>query len=457
MPNNEFNCKQWCSKIKETIEPVTINIKNPPLYTPQTFKPRGFKTDTLSIELNCHGNTAYEKVSYPVKYGLFSRLETPEYVFEFNLNHEIKHAKSKKKNWIHPSEWLKRTIGNDWVYYSTGGYSGVYEAIGEYYLPNLMYPTNSMLGGKPFEEDGIDTIVSHWHRILSQLPDTDMPESFSKWMDRVKKKTPEDLQKKAQSLFDISGSRVTVMPPDARHVDYNIIPLNISDGCLYKCRFCKIKNHKKFQVRSEQNIEHQITQLKRLFGTDMINFNAVFLGEHDALNAPDSLILNTLHQAWEGFEFQSSIMNNHSLFMFGSVDSFFSKATSFFEALNRLSFRTFINIGLESYDQQTLDLIGKPLTVKKVGQAFEKIQVINHTFPNIEITCNFIMDKTLSENHYKALMALIREKVNRTKPKGSIYLSPLKFASPSRQDLYDFYRLKAQSRFPTFLYIIQRL
>ncbi len=421
------------------------------------YKMQTFKTDDLSIELNCHGNTEYTKVSYPVKYGLFSRLETNNYIFEFNLNHEIRHAKSKKKAWIHPSEWLKRTLGNDWVYYSTGGYSGVYEALGEYYLPNLMYPTNSLLGGKPFKENEIDQIVRNWHQIIAQLPGTGFPDPVSRWIWAIKQQTPEGLHKKAQTLFDISGSRVTVMPPDARHVDYNIIPLNISDGCLYKCQFCKVKNKKKFSVRSEQDIDHQIKQLKQLYGKDLINFNALFLGEHDALNAPCELILKTVQKAYDAFEFQASVMKKNYLFMFGSADSFLTADKTLFETLNRMPFQTFINIGLESYDQATLDLLGKPLTRKQVEHAFQKIRAVNDTFPNIEITCNFVMDETLPDSHYEAVMTLIRENVNRTKPKGCVYLSPLKFGSPSRQVLYDFYKLKSLSRFPTFLYIIQRL
>ncbi|MBU8910993.1 MAG: radical SAM protein [Desulfobacterales bacterium] len=426
-------------------------------YKTQTFQNQIFKTDDLSIELNCQGDTDYTKVSYPVKYGLFSRLETHDYIFEFNLNHEIRHAKSKKKAWIHPSEWLKRTMGNDWIYYSTGGYSGVYEALGEYYLPNLTYPTNSLLGGKPFKENEIDQIVKNWHQITAQLPDTGFPDPVSQWIRAIKQQTPEGLQIKAQKLFDISGSRVTVMPPDARHVDYNIIPLNISDGCLYKCQFCKVKNKKKFSVRSEQDIDHQIKQLKQLYGKDLINFNALFLGEHDALNAPRELILKAVQTAYDAFEFQLSVMEKSYLFMFGCVDSFLNTDKRFFETLDRMPFQTFINIGLESYDQATLDLLGKPLTRKQVKHAFEKIQAVNGTFSNIEISCNFVMDETLPDSHYKALMTLIRENVNRTKPKGCVYLSPLKFGSPSRQVLYDFYKLKSLSRFPTFLYIIQRL
>lgn len=420
-------------------------------------KTDSFQTRDFSIELNCCGNNEYTKVSYPVKYGIFSRIETDEYILEFNLNHEISHAKSKKLSWIHPSEWLKRTLGNDWVYYSTGGYSGVYEALGEYYLPNLMYPTNSLLGGKPFKEKEINHIVTNWQNIISQLPEKGMPDRFSKCIHAIKQKTQTGLEKKARDLFDISGSRVTVMPPDARHVDYNIIPITISDGCLYKCRFCKVKNKKKFAVRSEKDIDGQIKSLKRFLYRDIINFNALFIGEHDALNSPYELILYTVQKAYDAFNFKGSYMKDSYIFMFGSADSLLNADKALFESLNNLPLQTFINIGLESYDGATLDLLGKPLTPKKVGRAFRRIQEINHEYSNIEVTCNFVMDESLPKSHYTSLMVLLRESQTRTKPKGCIYLSPLKFSSPSRQVLYDFYKLKTLSRFPTFLYIIQRL
>jgi hypothetical protein len=418
---------------------------------------RTFQNKDISIELNIHGNNEYTKVSYPVKYGVFSRCETCNHVFEFNRNHEIRHARSKDSAWRHPSEWLKRTMGNDWIYYSTGGYSGVFEAIGEYYLPNLMYPTNSLLGGKPFSEEPIDDIVKNWNEILMQVPETDMPEQFSGWLNAVQYQIPEKLQDKAQQLFDITGSRVSVMPPDARHVDYNIIPVNISDGCLYKCRFCKIKNHKKFIVRPQRDIDRQIRKLARIYDKDIINFNAIFLGEHYALDASGEIILESAENAYNAFDFQSSYMKDNYLFMFGSADSFLNADESLFKRLDSLDFKTFINIGLESYDQETLDLIGKPITREMVGRAFKKIQEINNACPNIEITSNFVMDESLPDTHYDALMTLIRDSVNRTRPKGTIYMSPLKFGSPSREVLYDFYRLKAKSRFPTLLYIIQRL
>jgi hypothetical protein len=67
------------------------------------------------------------------------------------------------------------------------------------------------------------------------------------------------------------------------------------------------------------------------------------------------------------------------------------------------------------------------------------------------------MDDSLPDTHHDSLLSLIRGSNQRIRPKGCIYLSPLKFGNPSREILYDFYKLKALSRFPTFLYLIQRL
>ena len=128
-----------------------------------------FENKKLKLSLNKKGCTKYTKISFPVKYGIYSEIETEDFIFQFNLNNEIIRAKSKAYAWLNPSEWLKRTIGNDWIYYSTGGYSGVFEAIGEYYLPNFQYLTNSLIGGKPFKEPLVNNIVTNWHTIIGKI------------------------------------------------------------------------------------------------------------------------------------------------------------------------------------------------------------------------------------------------------------------------------------------------
>ena len=123
----------------------------------------------IRISLGKRGLDQYTKVSYPPSYGVFSEIETADTVFRFNLNHEIVYLRGKGRDWPHPQEWLKRTAGNDWIYYSTGGYTGVFEAIGEYYLPNTPYPTNSLLGGQPFLLPAVNDLTTGWHSRLREV------------------------------------------------------------------------------------------------------------------------------------------------------------------------------------------------------------------------------------------------------------------------------------------------
>ncbi|MFH1154967.1 MAG: radical SAM protein [Pseudomonadota bacterium] len=418
------------------------------------------KIGTTTLNLNREGTHEYTKISYPLRTGVYSEIELPDLVLQFNLNHEIIRAAGRGRTWLHPSEWLKRSRGNDWVYYSTGGYTGVFEATGEYYLPNLQYPTNALMGGKPFQEKAVSIILETWHdRILEVLDQhrTDLPDRFLHFLCQAAENSPSKLQEKADTLFSICGGRATVMPPDARHVDYDIIPLTVSRGCLYKCRFCRIKSDKPFSTLTEPEIKDQISRLKHLYGNDLANYNSVFLGEHDALNAPADVILKAVSQALFSFDFANANIRGSNVFMFGSVDSLLNAAPRLFEELDRMPLKTYINIGLESADQETLDRLGKPITSDQVHRAFYLIQEINQRFDRIEITANFIMDDNLPPGHYPAFLDLVRDSVPRPRTKGCVYLSPLRINNPSREVMFDFNRLKTLSRVPTFLYIIQRL
>ena len=421
-----------------------------------------FASDNLKITLNKKGSAKYAKMSFPIHCGIYNEIETKDFVFQFNLNAEIFRAKGKGRDWAHPHEWLKRTQGNDWVYYSTGGYTGVFEATGEYYLPNFQYPTNSVLGGHPFAQEEINYISRSWHKMIhnlqNQLTEVDrLPSDFTNFIAGVIENTPDILEKKAQQLLETIEGRISVLPPDGRHVDYNFIPLTISKGCLYKCRFCKVKNRTVFIEKKREAIVDQIHQLKQLYSKDLINYNSLFLGEHDALQTSPELILFSMETAYKEFEFDDSYIEGNNTFLFGSVTSFLNAPDHFFQQLDEFPGKTYINIGLESADQETLDKIGKPITEELVQEAFTRSQEINDHYSSIEITSNFLMDEDLPDNHYKKILGLIREQLPHVKPKGSIYFSPLSFDQPSRRRLFEFNRLKIMSRLPAYLYIIQRL
>jgi radical SAM superfamily enzyme YgiQ (UPF0313 family) len=418
-----------------------------------------FFADTCRITLEKKGCRTYTKMSFPIHCGIFTEIETNKQVFHFSLNGEIIRAKTKGGTWGHPHEWLKRTKGNDWVYYSTGGYTGVFEATGEYYLPNFDYPTNNLLGGHPFALAEITGLTRSWHDKIMHLAEniSHPPSSVDHFLTAARANTPAVLAKKAEELSAIIGGRISVLPPDARHVDYNLIPLTIAGGCLYKCRFCKVKNTIPFSEKSKEEIRDQIVRLKSLYARDLVNYNALFLGEHDALQASPELISFAMDEAFREFGFADSFIEGNKTFLFGSVTSLLGAPDQLFDELNRRPGSTYINIGLESADEETLKRLGKPISARQVREAFARMQEINDRYGNIEISANFIMDDDLPANHYPAILQLIREQLVHTKPKGTIYFSPLTFGQPSRARLFEFNRLKIESRLPTFLYIIQRL
>ncbi|BHH82834.1 radical SAM protein [Desulforhopalus sp. 52FAK] len=397
-------------------------------------------------------------MSFPIISGIYNEIDTLKHCFHFNLNHEIIRIRDKSGNWNHPHEWLNRTVGNDWVYNSTGGYTGVFEATGEYYLPNFPYSSNSILGGKPFANEAISSIIDNWSTYLNQLIGTitESQEDIA-FLSSVLENSPIKLLEKTKKFHNITGGQISVLPPDARHVGYNIIPVMISKGCIYKCRFCKVKNKHPFHELDQRSIDLQLQELKELYSKDLVNYNSIYLGEHDALRSSTETIVYGIKKAFSTLELYNSYLDGMNCFLFGSVTSLLEAPEDLFFELQKLPCNTYINIGLESPDQETLDRLGKPITSSMVLEAFQRIQFLNNAFPKIELTANLVMDSTLPPSHYQETEKLLRGSQRFQQNKGTIYFSPLCFDSPSRARLFEFNRLKLLSRYPTYLYIIQRL
>jgi radical SAM superfamily enzyme YgiQ (UPF0313 family) len=414
----------------------------------------------LAITCYKEGANHYSKVTYPIRYGRFCEIKTPEFIFQCNLNGEIKYIQGLTRNWPHPAEWLKRTDANDWVFYSAGLYKQMFSFLGEYYLPCLSYPSNSPWKYNPFTDYDILRAMDAWSQLrsdLCSLSDTGLPTPIRDYLSQIFRHDVTTLNLKTTKLHRIIGGPVSVLPPDTRHVDYHVIPLMIADGCLYNCSFCRIKSRQRFRSRPKDNLLDQIRRLQKFYGDDLENYNAVFLGNHDALATGSELVCTAAFQAYEAFGFERSYIKNPTLFLFGSVDSLLEARNSLFDALNQIPMYSYINIGLESVDAATLAQINKPLEARKVEDAFDRMLEINQSFLNIEVTVNFLLGDALSPDHYRTLIELLRNRLDRYYSKGAIYLSPLDSNDNNRQLLRTFIDIKNLSRLPTYIYLIQRL
>jgi hypothetical protein len=413
----------------------------------------------IDVRLNFSGARQYEKVSYPIRYGRLSEISLGDYLFQFNLNGEIKYLQGRGRTWPHPSEWLKRTLGNQWIYYDAGGYNQVFDYLGEYYLPYFTYKSNHLWEIDPFRDPSVQEALSAFQGLPAKLREALESSRWSEeertFLSKAAAMDEQTLSQRADRLNAILGGRVTVLPPDSRHVDYDCIPLQVSDGCLYHCTFCRVKSNQDFKPRSAKNIREQLQGLKEFLGPDLPNYNSIYLGQHDALNCGERIVEAAI-QAREILELDGSFLAEGCLFLFGSVDSFLRAHDSLFRDINRLPFRTFINLGLESADQETLDLLGKPLRAGQVEEAFNRSSEINRRYDQLEVTANFVVDLDLPPGHWESLTRLTRDFFPHYFDKGAVYLSPLSRAG-RRELLGRFQELKRKSRRPLYLYLIQRL
>jgi len=425
---------------------------------------RTIQLQSFKIILDRAGPKKYTKMSCPVRYGNYSEIEYGDLRFQFNRNGEIKYITGKGSDWPHPAEWLKRTIGNDWVYYSTGSYyAGVVDLFGEYYLPCPSYPTNTLFRENPFDRRGVTKALDEFSRLgsallkladrISGLEDKEIKD----FLIRAGENSAEYLREKTARLHKVLKARISVLPPDCRHVDYDVIPVMVNDGCLYNCSFCEVKTGMELTCRSRREVIEQLQALKEFFDADLPNYNSVYLGQHDALGAPQDDIIFAAEQAYTIFDIKNSHMQEPRLFLFGSAKSFLDKDEDFWKKINRLPFYTYANIGLESFDDPTLQHVKKPVSSAVMQKAFKRMQKINKSYENIEITANILIGENLPSGHIPELTAQIDEAEKEAPGKGCIYISPLKGSQKSKKLLDQFRSIKQKSRLRTFLYLIQRL
>ncbi len=416
----------------------------------------------MQITLDKKGSGRYQKVSYPMRFGTYSIIETPEYTYHLNLNGQIKFIQAKNDKYWSKDEWIKRTDGNDWIYYTPGIYTGLKSFIGEYYLPCFSFKSNSIFAYDPFVNSNVKNTINSIDKLCSDLSEDlklkmNIPPEIENFLQLASRNNLNHLKAKAEIFHNITGGRASVLPPDSRHVDYDVIPINIADGCLYKCKFCMVKNMLPFKPQSKDNILNQIEELKSYYGQNISNYNSIFMGQHDALGAGREKIVFTAERAFEAFNFKNSYMQGSCIFLFASVDSFLNAEDNLFAALNSLPSYTYINIGLESADGKSLEILEKPITVESVNDSFSRMFDINKRYENIEITANFILSSKLPKGHYPSIINLINSRQESFYGKGAVYLSPFPKNENKVKLQKDFFKIKNELRVPAFTYLIQRL
>ncbi len=419
-----------------------------------------YQLEDMEVIFDCAGRDDWGKFSFPVWYGIPVKINWRGYKYDFNLRGGLKKVAGKPSVWPDPQEVLKRTDGNDLIYYGTYGYESSYDLVKNYYVPfNGRYDCD-IFTGKPLEGRHVRQALSAFDGLvedagrLAESAACDRPRDFLR---KIATRGREALAGEAETLHRIIGANLPVLPPDTIDVDYEVIPLMVAEGCRYNCRFCRFKTAGAFRVRSRRNIAAQLRALKDFYGADLVNYNSLVLGQNDALAAGADILVGAAGMAYDLLNLSASFHRGKpNLFLFGSVDSLLGADNAFFDRLDRLPYLTSINIGLESPDQETLDRLGKPLQAESVKGAFRKMQEVNRGWSNITVTCNCVLGADLPSRNVEAIKTLLAEETT-ARAKGVVYLSPLLGASQRRQTLHEFGEIKMVSPLPVFIYLAQML
>jgi radical SAM superfamily enzyme YgiQ (UPF0313 family) len=419
-----------------------------------------YQIEDLEILFDCAGRDDWGKFSFPVWYGIPVKIKWRGYRFDFNLRGGWKWITGGLGVWPDPQEMLKRTDGNELMYYGVENYASDYDLIKNFYIPYNRVYNFDLFPANRLEEEHIGRALKAVKELVvtvGRLAGTASSDRVRDFLHKIAAFRGDGLARDAADLHRIMGTDLPVLPPDTIDVDYEVIPLIITDGCNYNCRFCTFKTPDSLRVRGKEDIRAQISSLKAFYGDDLVNYNSVLLGQNDALAGGEELIISAAGMAHEGLNLSASFHKGPAnLFLFGSVDPFLAAKNSLFDQLNRLPFRTFINIGIESFDQVTLSLLGKPLRADQTRKAFHKMMAVNRGWDRITVSCNLVLGSDLSYRHKEGIKAMLAEK---TTPgdRGTVFLSPLFGKASRREIINEFIEIKRSSHVPVYIYLAQRL
>jgi len=413
--------------------------------------------DSPAITLHKQGFTCYRKMSCPVRYGQHHEIRTDRWLVHCNLRGKARYVSGLGADWPHPGEWLKKTEAGDWGYYSSGSYySGVFDLYGEHYLPCVQYPTNTLLKEDPFRQAVVCEAIDAAERLACEFR-KNFPLTESHSVDGGSFPQQDRKASGGSNLQSILGARIPVLPPDCRHVDYDVIPLLLADGCLYNCSFCRVKTGVDFSPRDRSEIERQLLALRDYLGPDLRNYNSIFLGQHDALAVEGEDLLHTAERAFSVFRLDKALLESPRLFFFGSADSLLGKKENFYAGLNGLPYISSINIGLESFDAETLAWLGKPVQPERILEAFRYANALNQSYPQLEISVNFVLGEDLPRGHRDRLHRNLSGTAKGLCGRSTVYLSPLIGGRANGRTIESFRDIKRRSVLDTCLYLIQRL
>ena len=211
---------------------------------------------------------------------------------------------------------------------------------------------------------------------------------------------------------------VGVLPPDR----YRSLIIQLTEGCAYNgCLFCSLYKGQSFRVKDVEELRQHVRAAKAFVGSGVAERRGIFLGEANALSAPQATLLaafDVLEDELASLVHGSGPSRGVSAF----IDAFSEWKSSAELATLRARGLTRVFLGVESGDERTLGALGKPSSERAVRAVVERAKAAG-------VSVGLTLLVGLGPEHVDASAALV---CSLPLDEGDVvYLSPLSIAPGS--------------------------
>lgn len=159
---------------------------------------------------------------------------------------------------------------------------------------------------------------------------------------------------------------VGILPPD----QYISVVLQLTEGCSFnKCTFCSFYRDRPFLIKSPNDFDQHITNVKNFLGNGLSLRRTIFLGDANALVVPTNKLIPLVEKIHDHLDVEKL----GGIFAFLDGFSGERKSTSDYQKLRDLGMNK-IYIGLESGNNQLLKFLNKPGSAQDALNAVRTIK-----------------------------------------------------------------------------------
>lgn len=197
----------------------------------------------------------------------------------------------------------------------------------------------------------VDSAYSLAADLSSKVDDPKLAEALEK----VGTKNWNWLVEDSKKMHSIYNNSIPIIPPD----QYYSIYLQLTKGCAWnKCTFCKLYQDRQYSVKDLESFKDHVKRIKDFFGEGLHSRRGLFLGDANAINVDQKLLIDAL----------DVVKNEFHLPVYSFIDAFTTpkkKNLRHFEEMKRHGL-TRVYIGLESGSPKVLRLLNKLMNVSEI-------------------------------------------------------------------------------------------